>query len=249
MSKISLAILVSLVFISCKKLNDKTLNTDQQIPPTETKSIKNHPPLFLGLSPYMSDRDFEKQIGKLERQGDLQEGLFYLDAKVGFDFTFAIHKTNYSIMLSTRGGFQRHFDTLDGWRKLISENEDTKDDLLEMYSKKYKRSKIQLPNNFRSSSFGINNKSYTLFEDDEKYVLIGYTISPSIEEVKKKFSKTEHSLNIETIRNEFEEFLEIQIDYFERDVLDNILSSAIPIEKISPQINDSTVKIDNREKI
>ena len=247
--KLRIILLFTLFTIcACNNSTEKKVESSKSLHKEKTPN-NNHKPLFLGLSPYMSDRDFEKQIGKLERQGDLREGLFYLDAKVGFDFTFAIHKTNYSIRLWTRGGFQRHFDTLDGWRKLISENEDTKDDLLEMYSKKYKRSKIQLPNNFRSTSFGINNKSYTLFEDDEKYVLIGYTISPSIEEVKKKFSKTEHSLNIETNRNEFEEFLEIQIDYFERDVLDNILSSTIPIEKISPQINDSNVKIDNREKI
>lgn len=92
MRNIPYVILIVFTIISCKKDNVKTTRSHQN------DEIQKHEPIFLGLSPKMSNESYDKEIKKLNSEGTLTENEFPLIID-NEEFYFKIQKKDNYILL------------------------------------------------------------------------------------------------------------------------------------------------------
>ena len=232
MSKIILAILVSLAFVSCRKSNEDAINHNQQIAPAKAKNIINHSPLFLGLSPNMTEYEFSKEIDKLDSQSKLSGDRFIIPVNKE-DFYFEVKKTENTIRLSysdqtTKAIENVSYKISDDYLKHY---ENSVNDFLKIFDSKYDGKNMIMPTNVYLLNYGLKNVNYRIFQDSSKTVLIGYKInglrypSPSEQEYENsKKSKKIPDSSLENIgdfintgkeHSNFVSFgLEVDVDYY-----------------------------------
>jgi hypothetical protein len=239
MSKITLAILIILTFTGCKKSNDDLKNNETEIAPLETKSIKNHHPIFLGLSPYMTETEFSNEINNLNSQSKLNGSRFIvqMDNK---DYYFEVKKTANTIKLiysdQTSKAIQNvSYKISEGYLQLYQSR---MNDFLKIFDSKYDK-KIIMPTNIHLSNYGLSKENYQIFRDSSKTVLIGYKLNgyryPSPSEREYENSKKEKEIPDGILDNIGEQMdrgkersnfvvfgLDVEIDYYYNEEFDEL---------------------------
>lgn len=235
-------IFIGILFISssCEQ-SDKINNENKTIisPYSNVKVLEektSHSPLFLGLSPHMNDDEFDNRIKQLQEKGNLDGYNFSIN-----NVNFLVKKTKNSIRLDLveTESYSPNNINYQKSENLLLKYKSKKDKILNVYSSKYKRNNVQLPNNIDLTNFKLNKEKYILFKDDAKYILFGYSlpgaIYPSEQERKdaedaqpkreKLFGEDTFSSGNEIVHYDFG--LEIQIDYIDKKDMDKMIDLMI----------------------
>jgi hypothetical protein len=165
-----------LLLSSCNN-QDKNINNTKPI-----KKEKKYLPLFLGLSPYMSENDFSTKINELNKNRKLEYGKFpvLIDNE---EYLFEIKKQHKSIKLSYTDEYtltQKGKTTLffKKYSKEFSNKENKfntiRNNFIKILSKKYKLNEFQIPSNIELEKIHLECcSSYKIFVDKDKYVIFG----------------------------------------------------------------------------
>lgn len=228
--KINILLFLLVTLISCQRKTSET----------EIKNISNKSSVFLTLYPEMSDSDFKNEINKLNTTGLLSNSKFQflLDKNI---YNFDVIKNNISIRLNynRKQTIETIFLNYNRSDELIKNYNNEKLNLLKIFENKYKRSSNQFPLNYPIIAEELTKPNYEVFEDAEKYILIGWQVignripnkQESAEEIKKIFPNTKYS-------KKFDEYakassngggkavfgIEFEINYFRKSILDTIIN-------------------------
>ena len=161
------------LFSSCNNRQDKS-----KIPLKKEK--KTYQPVFLGLSPNMSENEFSTRIKELNKNGKLQDSKFPLLVD-GQEFLFEINKRQNSIKLSYSEEYsvQEKYNLLyEKFNKEFSEKgiwfDKCKNNFLKILNKKYKLNELQIPPKIDLEKIGLEYcNDYKIFVDQNKYILFG----------------------------------------------------------------------------
>lgn len=230
---------IILLLVNCKDFNSEN-NDENSIRNTTTQTFEtDFKPIFIGLSPKMSDEAFDLGIDKLNTENKLVNNKFPL--KFGEELiSFDIFKKDNSITLAYSTQESKTFENISYQisDKYLKKYNHKKEVLFKIFDSKYKLHKIQIPNNINLTNYGLQKNSYKLYQDDEKSILVGYTIIgeryPSQQELEyeKQISKKntdEHPLEnlgefTSPKSNNYAVFgIEMEINYFHNDKMENLL--------------------------
>ena len=219
------------------KLIKSTLNTKEE------KMLKpDLKPLFLGLSPNMSNQEFQLKIKQLNSEGVLDYNNF--DISSGNDvISFSVTKTENTIRLETSDSILSIFSPEDGTTgnssNTVGEYIEKKNKILKIYQDKYNKSKVQIPEGINLSTYKLSKDKYILFTDQDKYVIFGYSLMDGgypVDENRREVKIHNNSedgdsftfgLNSIKSDSEFQSktiSLEIQIDYIDADEMNTLLN-------------------------
>ncbi len=172
MKKIFLIILITYSFTNCKNISEE-LKVIENL--NEENKTENHSPLFLGLTPSMSDYKFSEEIKNLNKINKLDNGRFIIPIK-NEEFYFEVQKTKNTIRLNCKNqdsiaienlSYQISEEYLEKYNREIN-------NIIEVFDKKYNGQKLIMPTNISLLNYGLQNDYYKIFQDSSKTVLIGY---------------------------------------------------------------------------
>ena len=257
MIKNYLILLICLFFINCKnKENEINTNINNEV---LNKSVETEfKPIFIGLSPKMSDEAFSNEIDKLNKEHKLIDSKFPLTIG-NDDYLFDLQKINNSIRLKYSTQETKSFENVNYQisDKYLEIYNLKKDNLLKVFNSKYKLNDYQIPTNINLDSYNLKKEHYKLYKDNDKSILVGYSIIgdryPSQKEreiIKQKKNEKisdnplenigDHISNHET--SNYAVFgIEIEINYYHKEEIDNILNE-IKNESNAIKIRDEKIK-------
>ncbi|MFV5697119.1 hypothetical protein ACM55H_02005 [Flavobacterium sp. ZT3R17] len=168
MRKTLVIMLIIFGFTNCK---NEIKNTDENL------IKKNHTPVFLSLSPSMSDKEFTNEIINLNDARKLNEGKFEIKTEENY-FYFSVGKTKNTIRLSysvisTISAKNISYELSD---KYIEQDKKTVHQFIEIFESNYNGQKYKLPTNIDLTKYGLNKEHYNVYQDASKTVLFGYDI-------------------------------------------------------------------------
>ncbi len=235
-----------LFLIYCSKNEQFINNIDKDSITNINKG--NYSPVFLGLSPNMTDKEYDLQIKKLNKDGILEGNDFTINDNNKL-YVFNVSKTSKSIRLE----FNDFVTVITTPNENVSQESNSnyeleKNQIQKVFNKKYKKANIQLPENIDFAKFDFTLNNYTLYKDSDKYVLLGYSM-PDVNTNnvvgKSRNSKDEKLFGSDVMTAKSNEFvsyeygLKIQIDYLEIDDMNKIL------KQINLEINN---EVENKKR-
>lgn len=264
------------IFISCNQKQNSTDKTKMNIKenstvkhaPDEISNKNSHQPLFLGLSPYMQETEFDRQINKLNEKGSLDGYIFPIKLNTYYA-EFLISKTSNSIKLTfeayeTKTPFTTNRRMSED---IFSKYNTIKNEVLGLYTAKYKKNNLQLPTNINFEKYNLTKENYLLFKDDNKYILLGYTMNggsyPSLEEKKEKEREsgldkdagymTMDLLTYNPSEVQYKFGCEIEVDYYPQKDLEKIIEkmneeSRIIDKEVKKRTEINSLKEKNKSK-
>lgn len=258
----TILILLFFSLLSCEKIISKKTNDNISVKTIEKKvNSQNIVPIFIGLSPNMSDEVFDEKIKKLNEDGKLVDGEFVITVK-NKNYPFQVLKTNNSIRLKYSTQETKAFENVS---YAISENylsiyKNKKNDIIEIFDLKYKLNKTQIPTNIYLPIYHLEKENYKLYKDQLKSILVGYTmiggIYPSLEEREIEKRKKEEKVSDDPLANigdfirseksNYAQFgMEIEINYYENTEMERILKKMLDE---SSEVKNAEDKIFKKEK-
>lgn len=163
MRKISFIILLFLS-ISCEKTNKKST--------IEEDLIKNNEsPLFMSLSPHMTDKDFDDEINSLNNSGKLTEGSFTVKVKDAV-FYFRVYKDKSSIWLYADNLNNFYYTDYDEYERQIKEGYRKINDYFKKIEYKYKDKKNESLTNIFFEDWSSESGDFGVYRDSSKTVTI-----------------------------------------------------------------------------
>jgi hypothetical protein len=263
MIKKIILLILCIPFSNCmQKPNiESSINNYDTIKPEIKKDIADlHVnPIFLSLSPRMSDEAFSNEIRKLNIEEKLSDNKFIVNNK-NVNYSFNIEKTNNSIRLKYSDEETKSIQNLNYKKSenYLNKYIDRKDILMQIFDSKYELGKIQLPQNIVLNNYGFSKENYKLFVNDNKYIIVGYTILGSkipnqqekeIEEKKLKnlnelFYYMAQAENSRELKNHVVFGYEFEINYFHKEDIEQILKS---MKKESDEVIKAKNKVAKKE--
>lgn len=146
------------------------------------KENRTYQPVFLGLSPNMSENEFSTKIKELNKNGKLEDSEFplFVDGK---EFLFEINKKHNSIKLkySDKYSVEKKYKSHLFYKKFNKEFSDKrvrynscKNNFLKILNKKYKLNEFQVPLNIDLEKIHLDwCDEYKIFVDKNKYIIFG----------------------------------------------------------------------------
>ena len=232
-----------LFLVNCKEPTSEN-NDENSVSNTKNQTFETElKPIFIGLSPKMSDEAFDSEINKLNTENKLVNNKFPLKLDEEF-ISFDIFKKINSITLVYSTQESKSFENISYQisDRYLKKYNHKKEELFKIFDSKYKIHKIQIPKNINLTNYGLQKDSYRLYQDDEKSILLGYTIIGERYPSKQKFEyekqinnkKTdEHPLEnlgkfISSESNNYAVFgIEIEINYFHNDKMESLLMNML----------------------
>ncbi|WP_367755819.1 hypothetical protein [Flavobacterium sp. WC2430] len=168
--KIIYTIALVLLLISCNNKEDKKKSIPLNI---------KHQPLFLTLSPYMSDAIFLSEVQKLNKDHKLENNQFALPIDSRY-YYFDVSKDKHSIYLSytVKKGYSKKNLNYKISDEILAAYKKQTFELKNLFDKKYPKTIKQIPN-IEIENFGLYNMKYTLYEEEDKYILLRYRVHGS----------------------------------------------------------------------
>jgi hypothetical protein len=144
---------------------------------SKKKEIVNYQPLFLSLSPNMSDSIFRYQIKELNKHNKLEKNQFALPVNDRY-YYFDVTKDKYSIYLSYSkkkeyGLKHLNYKISD---EIMASYKNQALEFKKIFDKRYKNTIKQIPNNIYVEDYPSYNMNYILYNDIDKYILLGYRV-------------------------------------------------------------------------
>lgn len=216
-----------LIFASCNNKEEE-----------KSKKDKFNQPVFLTLSPYISNNQFYEEIKKLNQEHKLENGKFVLRLN-NENYYFNITKNKHSICLLYSQDEEYLFSSLNYELSDFINNKykKTLKTIKSVYDKKYVLNEKQIP---LDGLYYFDNMKYTLYKNDDKYILFGYKLIGSrigneierqkrFEKFKKKLGITDKSENKTSKYISYDDpkttfGIKIKIDYFEKGYMDSLLA-------------------------
>lgn len=254
----------SLLLVNCKNSNKEVLQNDSFSDTIIKPEMITYNPIFIGLSPKMSDEEFTLQIQKLNDENKLVDKKFPLT--IGKDnYLFEIIKKVNSITLKYS---EQESESFNDVNYEISDNHlafynDKKATLIDIFNSKYKLSQKQIPENINLENYFLEKDNYSRYEDEEKTILVGYRIIgdryPSLQERQriereKKEKTPKHPLEnigdfIPTEKsNSYALFgIEVEINYYHKNDFESIFNS-MQIESKKNTENENRINKTEKER-
>ena len=221
------------VSISCiqKEQNiEKTISNSSN----SAGASKNYKPLFLGLSPEMSDVEYQNQIKLLNQRGTLHNSVFTIESNENFP-DFYVKKEHNSIRLWYKNFTKYNNDELSSEfsKELVEEYTLTKNEILKVYSKKYDKNDWQFPEGTYLPSYNFPQEDYIILKDSDKYIVIGYSLKGFIYKTREQRIAEDIAMGKDvnpvdpiygTFRYEHEFGLGVDIDYFDKKILEQLVN-------------------------
>lgn len=162
---------IFLIIVGC---NSKA--TNENINSTIKQTI-NHKPLFLSLSPYLSDSIFKYQIKELNKLNKLEKNQFALPIQDRY-YYFDVNKDKYSIFLSYSEKKEfgiKYLNNKISDEILAGYNNQTLE-FKKVFDKRYKNTISEIPTNIDIADYPSYNMNYVLYNDIDKYILLSYRV-------------------------------------------------------------------------
>ena len=216
MRKIFFLSLLIFSFISCKNKES-----------TENIIREEHQPLFIGLSPKMTDNEFEEEISNLNHEKKLDSGDFIIPIN-NKTYKFKVSKTGKTVRLlctEYHTMYVKNFD-INIAEERISDAETIISEIIKIFEEKYGDSKIRFPVGAPFLDYKMNSEYYNIYQDSYKTVLMGYDIydtrdpTPSSEE---RFADV--AVDGENSKREIDHGFRVIIDYYYNEDFDKLFKS------------------------
>jgi hypothetical protein len=238
------------MILSCNKKVEDKLKIDEF-----------HPPLFLTLSPYMSDNQFYSESKKLIKNNKLEKGKFVLRIN-NKNYFLNVAKYKHSINLSYSKNEEVSYSSLNYELSdnLNNKYKKTLIDIKSVLDKKYIQNERQMP---LIVSYPLDNLIYTLYKDKDKYILFGYKLitnksgnkserQQELDEFSRQMgrkSKTDNSMFTRLSSNDpkITFGIKIKIDYFERGYMDSLLDEIYKVNKES-ELKEQNIRVLKEKK-
>lgn len=166
MRKICFIILLFLS-ISCEKTNKKSS--------IEENLIKKKSPLFMGLSPNMTDKDFDDKIKSLNFSGKLNEGSFTVKVK-DEEYYFRVYKYKSSITLGAHKQSNFNYTDYEEYERKTKEEYSKLKDFAEKIQAKYKDKRNESLTSIFFEDWGLETGDFGVYRDSSKTVAIKYDL-------------------------------------------------------------------------
>ncbi|NRT13569.1 hypothetical protein [Flavobacterium sp. 14A] len=228
--KINILLFLLITLISCQRKTSET----------EIKKISNKSSVFLTLYPEMSDSDFKNEVNRLNTTGLLSNNKFqFLLDKTIYDFDVINNNISIRLNYNRKQTIETIFLNYKKSDELIKNYSNEKLNLLNIFKNKYKRSSNQFPPNYTIMAEELSKPNYEVFEDAEKYILIGWQVigdripnkQESAEEIKKIFPNRKSSKKYDEYAKSSSNGggtavfgIEFEINYFRKSILDTIIN-------------------------
>lgn len=167
MRKISFIILLFLS-ISCEKTNKKSSIEENLIK-------KNKSSLFMGLSPHMTDKDFDDKIKSLNISGKLNDGSFTVKVKDD-EYYFRVYKYKNSITLGAHKQSNFIYTDYEEYERKTKEEYSKLKDFAEKIEAKYKDKKNESLTSIFFEDWGLERGDFGVYRDSSKTVAIKYNL-------------------------------------------------------------------------
>lgn len=239
-----------LIFVCCNNKVEEKPNKD-----------KFHQPLFMTLSPYISDNQFYEKTKKLNKEHKLEKGKFVLRLN-NENYYFNITKDKHSISLLHSQKEECFYSSLSYELSdfLNNKYKKTLNKIKSVYDKKYILNDKQIP---LDGLYYFENMKYTLYKDKDKYILFGYKLVGSrigneierqkrLDEMIRKMGikdKSENTMYKHLSSNDpkITFGIKIKIDYFEKGYIDSLLVR-IDKDTKNSKLKEEKVKLEKEKE-
>ena len=218
--------IIILLSISCFEKSNNLDNSEK----------KNRPPLFMGLSPDMTDQEFEDEINNLNFSGKLQSGHFVV--KIDEKYWFNITKDENSISLFADNRTNFTYADYDGYIKKKEIANSRFKEIIKKIEDKYKDKKNESLTNMLFKDISLEGRTMGVYRDLSKTVSIqfnyhidDYDSEQHIKDNYEYFSTDERG----RIVRSSSENISINISYYYNDDFDKILKKKIDDKIFSEQ--------------
>ncbi|MDY0090229.1 MAG: hypothetical protein RBR78_07665 [Flavobacteriaceae bacterium] len=247
---------ITIAFISCNKIDTNESITENHIDSlaNPTSQPVNFIPLFLGLSPKMTENIFYKEIENLNNIGKLDNNIFLLKIN-SVTYGFTIEKTKNSIKLNSSSITIKRKKNLSYKisDSLIHKYYIEKEEIFNVFKNKYQLYDIQVPVNINLDNFNLIKDDYKLFKDVDKFILVGCSIiGNSVSSPEEQIEEYNNSINGNSPNifaelqgkevdpnNSYHFGIEIEINYLHIDdmksLLNEMLEESVRIKKIKTE--------------
>lgn len=227
---------------NCKNQNKKT-NSDEKLVKQE------YSPLFLSLSPKMTDNEFQDEINHLNDEKKLDLGYFIIPVR-DKRYKFFVYKTEKTIRLNYYEDKSLTINDFDVniADEYIRDAETKTSEIIQIFEDKYGRPKIKFPLVASLSDYDIS-KYNNIYQDSSKTVLVGYNIfgtrdpTPNPEEL-----FVDSANNINTYEKDIPYGFSITIDYYYNEDFEKLLKKIHLDTEINEQKRQMKFKEDAEKR-
>lgn len=242
-------LIIILLSISCKKTNEKSNNEQPIIKKSSNQkdlNKKNKTPLFLSLSPNMTDKEFDYEIENLNISGELDKGRFII--KSGDDqFSFNVERAEDYIYLHTHKPSNFNYINYKEYRNGTDQNYNRFIKFVDKIKNNFYERKNEVLTNQYVKAWNKQDLNIEIYADSSETILIHYNINydeyDSEQDIKEKYKTFHTNENGNIVRsNMFIFTMLIQYHYtksFNKMLEDKIRKNIKDAENVS---NDFKIK-------
>lgn len=255
-------LIICSLLVFCSKKEDKP--TVKEIVKIEKQEHIAFTPIFLGLSPKMTDQEFNTSIKKLNSIGKLENNQFPLIiSNEEYFFTIKKEKNTLELNFAKDTLIKHSLNPKYDYQKYLKLNliyNFKKNKIIQLFKSKYKLDAIQLPTNIDLKRYSLPLKNYLLFKDKEKYILLGSEIisceNPLELEIKNDKARDKNGLSMPLMYDREDLFfgLNLSINYYHyqdfKELLDKMLLASENQKKNQDLLHKKEkAKLDNINQI